>query len=134
VPAFRSQIAVSVRFEALAYEMPSGLMSRTGILWHDGRSYVLSQGTRDLPQSESNALGFSDDFCGGIVRGAGNRRQRIVFASVAVCQDGLLRIFRSSQQQRGAGGAQAAFDESGAREEFVTDTDSVLEMTGDDRP
>jgi len=30
-------------FEALAYEMPVGMMSRTAVLWHDGEKYTFSK-------------------------------------------------------------------------------------------
>jgi hypothetical protein len=40
-------------FEALAYEMPLGMMSRTAVLWHDGEEYTFrkfSESVRDSRQ------------------------------------------------------------------------------------
>jgi hypothetical protein len=40
-------------FEALAYEMPLGMMSRTAVLWHDGEAYTFrkfSESVRDSRQ------------------------------------------------------------------------------------
>jgi hypothetical protein len=38
-------------FEALAYEMPLGMMSRTAVLWHDGEEYVFRKFTETVRDS-----------------------------------------------------------------------------------
>jgi hypothetical protein len=40
---FPSRRGQSSTFEALAYEMPLGMMSRTAVLWHDGEKYTFQR-------------------------------------------------------------------------------------------
>src|SRR5712692_6366650 len=50
---FRGARGQGSTFEALAYEMPLGMMSRTAVLWHDGEKYTFrkfSESVRDSRQ------------------------------------------------------------------------------------
>jgi hypothetical protein len=117
-------------FEALAYEMPLGMMSRTAVLWHDGEKYTFGmfrESQRDsqklkwnLECTDSRGAHVEVSVCGreGFVH-------RLPYAKTdcsgrfEVANDSLA-LARLVLQRPGS-----------PPEELVTDSGAVLEMVGD---
>ena len=117
-------------FEALVYEMPFGLVFRTAILWHDGRSYVF----RKLRESCRNHKAMRWVFltisaAGSIeveIEGGGPSLHRLPYAKTD-CSG----TFEVSNNSLARARLKLRLGDPARAEEFVTDGGSVLEMIGD---
>jgi hypothetical protein len=127
---FRNARGQVSTFEALAYEMPLGMMSRTAVLWHEGEKYTFRkfrEGQRDSQKLTWN-LECVD------ARGA--------HAEVSVCgREGYVHHLpyvktdcsgRFEVANDSLAFARLVLQRPGrATEELVTDSGAVLEMVGD---
>jgi hypothetical protein len=116
-------------FEALAYEMPLGMMSRTAVLWHDGEKYTFrkfSESVRDSRQLSwklecSDARGARLE-----VRVSGRERFVHRLPYVKTNCSGRFEVANDSLAL-----ARIALQRPGrAAEEMTTDSGAVLEMVG----
>jgi hypothetical protein len=117
-------------FEALVYEMPFGLVFRTAILWHEGRSYVfrkLRESCRDL---ETMRWVFQTTSAAGSIEaeieGGGSSLHRLPYAKTD-CSGSFEVANNSLARAR----LKLRLGNPARAEEFVTDGGSVLEMTGE---
>jgi len=117
-------------FEALAYEMPLGMVSRTAVLWHDGEEYTFGkfrEGQRDsqklkwnLECTDSRGARVEVSLCG---------REGFVHRLPYVKTDcsGRFEVANDSLAL-----ARLVFQRPGkAAEELTTDTGAVVEMVAD---
>ena len=126
---FRNVRGQGTTFEALAYEMPLGMMSRTAVLWHDGEKYTFREfreGQRDSEKLKWN-LECTDARGARVevsVCGREGFAHRLAYVKTdcsgrfEVANDSLA-LARVVLQRPGRG-----------VEELVTDSGAVLEMVG----
>jgi hypothetical protein len=116
-------------FEALAYEMPFGMMSRTAVLWHDGEKHTFrkfSESERDSGQLrwKLECNDARDNHADVSVSGRGRFVHRLPYVKTdcsgrfAVANDSLA-LARMVLRLPGR-----------AAEELTTDTGAALEMVG----
>jgi hypothetical protein len=116
-------------FEALVYEMPFGLVFRTAILWHQGRSYIFRKLRETCRDPKAMRWAFRTISSAGsievVIEGAGPSLHRLPYAKTdcsgtfAVANNSLSRAW-----------LKVSLGNPLQAEEFVTDGGAVLEMTG----
>jgi hypothetical protein len=127
---FQNARGQGTTFEALAYEMPLGMMSRTAVFWHEGEKYSFRrfrEGQRDsqklkwnLECTDAGGTRVEISICG---------REGLVHRLPYVKTDcpGRFEVANDSLAH-----ARLVFQRPGrGAEELVTDSGAVLEMAGD---
>src|SRR6266849_2587122 len=116
-------------FEALAYEMPLGMMSRTAMLWHDGEKYTFRKFSESVRDSRQLRWKLEcTDSRGAHVEVRVSGRERFVHRLLYVKTDcsGRFEVANDSLAL-----ARVVLQRPGrAAEELTTDSGAVLEMVG----
>jgi hypothetical protein len=117
-------------FEALVYEMPFGLVFRTAILWHEGRSFVFRRLRESCRDPEAMRWVFQATSAAGSIDaeidGGGSSLHRLPYAKTD-CSGSFEVANNSLARAR----LKLRLGNPARAEEFVTDGGSVLEMTGE---
>src|SRR5229473_52142 len=116
-------------FEALAYEIPLGMMSRTAVLWHDGEKYTFRKFSESVRDSRQLSWKLEcTDARGAHVEVRVSGRERFVHRLPYVKTDcsGRFEVANDSLAL-----ARVVLQRPGrAAEELTTDSGAVLEMVG----
>jgi hypothetical protein len=116
--------------EALVYEMPFGLVFRTVILWHQGRSYVFRKLRESCRDREAMRWAFiATGETGSIemeIDGRGPSLHRLPYAKTDCSGN-----FEVSNNSLARARLKLQLRNPACAQEFVTDGGAVLEMTGE---
>jgi hypothetical protein len=116
-------------FEALAYEMPLGMMSRTAVLWHDGEKYTFRKFRESVRDSRQLSWKLEcTDARGAHVEVRVSGRERFVHRLLYVKTDcsGRFEVANDSLAL-----ARVVLQRPGRpAEELTTDSGAALEMVG----
>jgi hypothetical protein len=116
-------------FEALAYEMPLGMMSRTAVLWHDGEKYTFRKFSESVRDSRQLSWKLEcSDARGTRAEARVSGRERFVhrLPYVKTNCSGRFEVANDSLAL-----ARIVLQRPGrAAEEMTTDSGAVLEMVG----
>jgi len=117
-------------FEALVYEMPFGLVFRTAILWHEGRSYIFRKVRESCRDPEAMRWIFQTASAAGSIEveieGGGSSVHRLPYAKTDC--SGRFEVANNSLARARL---KLRLGNPARAEELVTDGGSVLEMTGE---
>jgi len=114
--------------EALVYEMPLGFRFRKAVLWHKGQQYIwrrLQESVRDPHRLKWNFYARSRD-CNLLaeIDGSGASIHRLPYVKTDC--SGTFEVSNNSRSR-----IRVTLDLPTGRQEFSSENDSVLEMTGD---